>query len=192
MTARSGMANLIVRLRGMTEAGTADYTLAGQGYWSDDQLQAILDSNRSQLTRWPLEAGYEFVGEGTPEYHDYLIGQKDLEEAASGTPIWRLEDGTGAAIGTADYSVNYDAGHIRFIADTRGVTYYLTARTYNLRAAAAEIWQRKAGHAAKGYDFSADGAKYDRSQIYEHCLKMAEQYRDTAGIKVSRLFRSDV
>lgn len=192
MAARSGMANLITRLRSMTEVGTADYTLAGATYWSDDQLQVILDSRRTELIREPIEAEYEFVGAGTPEYHNYFMAFRDLEEAASGTPIWEVEDSTGATVGTASYTVNYDAGHIRFTSDTDGEVYYLTARTFNLNAAAAEVWQKKASHVHKAYDFAADGARYDRSQMFVHCMKMAEHYRNFSGIKVSRLFRSDV
>lgn len=49
--------------------------------------------------------------------------------------------------------------------------------TYDLNAAAADIWQEKAATPAQDYDFSADGARYDRSQVYEQAMAQARYYR---------------
>lgn len=49
--------------------------------------------------------------------------------------------------------------------------------TYDLNAAAADIWQEKAGGLAALYDFSADGGNYSRSQAYEQAMKQARYYR---------------
>lgn len=49
--------------------------------------------------------------------------------------------------------------------------------TYDLHAAAADIWQEKAGALAGHYDFDADGARFARSQAHEHALTMARHYR---------------
>lgn len=51
-----------------------------------------------------------------------------------------------------------------------------TARTdwiasYDLHAAAAEIWQEKAAALAPNYIFSADGASYNRSEAYDHAMQ---------------------
>jgi hypothetical protein len=51
------------------------------------------------------------------------------------------------------------------------------APTYDLNAAAADIWDEKAAGLAGKYDFSADGGTYHRSQAYEQAQKMARQYR---------------
>lgn len=53
---------------------------------------------------------------------------------------------------------------------------YLWTPTYNLKAAAAEGWRLKAGKVASHYAISADGASAQRQQMYEHCLRMAEQF----------------
>jgi len=192
MTVRSGMENLIVRLRGMTEAGESDYSLAGVTYWTGEQVQDVLDRHRTDIVREPLTAEPEFVAVSDQETHNYYTGHRNLEEAASGTPVWDIEDGTGASLGTAAYTVNYEAGHIRVAADTLGASYYLTARAYNLNRAAAAMWEMKASHAVKGYDFSADGATFHRSQVYDHCMKMAQHYKGMGGMRVGRLFRDDV
>lgn len=49
--------------------------------------------------------------------------------------------------------------------------------TYDLNAAAAEVWQEKAGAAAGDYDFSADGAQLLRGQVYRAAMQQARYYR---------------
>lgn len=55
--------------------------------------------------------------------------------------------------------------------------------TYDLNAAAAEIWQEKAATLAALYDFKADGGDYSRSQAYEQAQKQARYYRSRRASK---------
>lgn len=55
--------------------------------------------------------------------------------------------------------------------------------TYDLNAAAADIWEEKAAVLAQDYDFNADGASYSRSQAYEQAMKMASRYRSRRSPK---------
>lgn len=48
--------------------------------------------------------------------------------------------------------------------------------TYDLHAAAAEIWEEKAALLAEDYDFKADGASYERSQAHEQAKKQARYH----------------
>jgi hypothetical protein len=48
--------------------------------------------------------------------------------------------------------------------------------TYDLNAAAAQIWEEKAATPAADFDFSADGGNYKRSQVYEQAMKQARYY----------------
>jgi hypothetical protein len=49
--------------------------------------------------------------------------------------------------------------------------------TYDLNAAAAQIWGEKAAAlAGSSYDFSADGGSYKRSQLYEQAAKRERYY----------------
>lgn len=41
--------------------------------------------------------------------------------------------------------------------------------TWDVNAAAAEGWLRKAGRAAAKFNFAEDGQRFDRAQIYQHC-----------------------
>lgn len=55
--------------------------------------------------------------------------------------------------------------------------------TWDLDAAAAEGWRRKAGLAAARFNFAEDSQRFDRAQIYAHCISQAEQYaRRSMGV----------
>lgn len=45
--------------------------------------------------------------------------------------------------------------------------------TFDVWAAAADVWEEKAASLAGNFDFSADGASYERSQGYEQARKQA-------------------
>lgn len=69
-------------------------------------------------------------------------------------------------------------------ADTEGLAPSDTGwtETWDLSAAAAEGWRRKAGKVAGRFNVTADGAVLSRAQIFAHCLMMAEQYgKKSAG-----------
>lgn len=55
--------------------------------------------------------------------------------------------------------------------------------TYDLNAAAADIWEEKAGRRADNFDFSADGGNYSRSQSYEQAMKQARYFRARRSMK---------
>jgi hypothetical protein len=48
--------------------------------------------------------------------------------------------------------------------------------TWDLNRGAAEGWRWKAGKAASRFDFGADGAQYNRSQVAAACERMAMHY----------------
>lgn len=56
-----------------------------------------------------------------------------------------------------------------------------TAR-YDLNHAAAEIWGEKAGAPTQDFDFHADGGVYQRSQVYEQCMKQARYYASRKAV----------
>lgn len=49
--------------------------------------------------------------------------------------------------------------------------------TYDLHAAAAQIWEEKAANVAHLYDFSADGGQYIRSEAHRQMMQMARYHR---------------
>lgn len=55
--------------------------------------------------------------------------------------------------------------------------------TYDLHAAAADIWNEKAAVLAQDFDFEADGGNYIRSQPYEQAMKQARYHGSRRSIK---------
>jgi hypothetical protein len=49
--------------------------------------------------------------------------------------------------------------------------------TYDLHAAAGDIWEEKAGAVTGEVDFSADGASVSRSQGFDQCVRQAAMHR---------------
>ena len=193
--ARTGMSDILTELRILSEAGTADYSLAGDTYWSDNQLQNILDQYRTdvvyeQLTSYPVT-----VAGGSLSWLDYRSSYDWLEATTGGTAILYIQDGAGTTIGTSTYTPDYIRGQFQFGSDQQGSTYYLTARSYDLSSAAAAVWRRKAAHyAPTSFDFSTDNHSIKRSMVYQHCLEMAEYFegKGAESIQSITMFRSDL
>jgi hypothetical protein len=181
MTARTGLSYIITELRGMTDAGTADYTVAGAAYWTDDQLQVILDNHRHDLTLVELQAREQYSSGGTLQYFDYYAPYGYFEQTTGGSAIFYVQDGSYAIMGTTTYTPDYRRGVVSFAADTSGSTYYLTGRSYDIYGAAADIWRRKASHYTTSVNFSTDNHSVSMGAVIENCLKMAQYYQAQAG-----------
>ena len=52
-----------------------------------------------------------------------------------------------------------------------------TGDLYDIRGAIHQLWLEKAAVATSKIDFTADNQSLTRSQLHEHCLAMAQQYR---------------
>jgi hypothetical protein len=199
MAIRAGMSELITRLRGYAQADTSEYTLAGEVYWTNEQLQERLDRYRSDVYREPLASEPTYSGAGTLVYHNYYFTQADAERASGGSLVWQVENSAGSAIGTADYSVNYDGRQIRFTSDQAGTAHYLTYRHYNVYKAAADVWREKAANVASRFDIRTDNHDLKRSQLRAAYLANATMYEEMAngattgasGSRMVRMVRAD-
>lgn len=56
--------------------------------------------------------------------------------------------------------------------------------TFDLNSAAAEGWRWKAAKVAGEFNFGADGQTFDRSQMSEMCLGMADRYQRRVLVSV--------
>jgi hypothetical protein len=192
--ARAGMTELIAALRGMTDAAADEYAVAGITYWSDDQLQDILDRCRHDYYSQPLMPAVENVG-GTIVYQSYYWHEgQAVERLSSGSAAWLLQNGDGVEAGTADYTPYYDAGYVRFAADQVGEGWALTYRAYDINRAASLVWERKAAHVASRFDLAVDNHDLKRSQMRQAYLQMAAHYRNQSGATTRnvRLSRADL
>lgn len=187
MTARTGMANIILHVRGLANAGTADWTLGTAVYWDDDHVQEMLDRRRVEFYRMPLGKVQQYEG-GTVVYKIYRSGMEYLE---SGTTVFEVEDAAGNTVGTALYTPNYNNGEIVFASDTGGSSYYLTGRSYQANKAAADIWRMKAANVAAYYDFKTDNHSMSRSQMVKQFLQMADYFDSQSGVMSVDMYRGD-
>lgn len=190
---RATLAQLRDVLRGYVQAGTADYTLGTVNYWDNDQLDIVLDRYRTEYKHEQLYARPVVGSGGTSLWYEYEAEVTNIEQTSGGTAIFYIQDGTGATVGTANYSVDYLRGVIEFSADQGGSAYYWTGRNYDLNAAAADIWRKKAGYYHTAFNFSTDNHKIDREAIYKHCVQMAESFESMSqdSINTVQMWRSD-
>mgnify|MGYP001555486624 CR=1 FL=1 len=175
MTARTTMDDLIGKLRAAANAGTADYTLAGVDYWSDDQLQIELDQIREPVNYQEMDAIETYGVGGTVTYTEYRTYLQDWEKSPT------IQDEGGTALGTAVVTFDANTGVATFASDTEGKTRRITGYTYNVNKAAANVWRKKAAHLSAAFDFSTDNHSIKKSQIYEHCMQMADMFDGFAG-----------
>jgi len=193
MSARAGLSALMLQLRSLTDAGSADYNQTGGTavYWDDDKMQVVLDRHVNRVYREKLQEYPTITDGGTPLWLEYRSAYRNWEQILSGTTIFNLEDGAGNTPGTGLWSADYALGVITFGASTGGSVYFVTGRSYDLYGAAADIWRAKAGQASKLFDFSTDNHSLKRSQVLDHCLKMADYYAILQIAPVTSLYRSD-
>jgi len=172
------MANLVTSLREMCRAGTADYSLGTVAYWSDDQLQTILDRYSRKVIDEPLQVTPDNIN-GTASFTFYQSKNRFMESTSSGTAIFIIRDSLGSAVASG-YTPNYENGQITFTNNTLGTAYYLTANSFDIYAAAADVWRSKAADAAYAIDFSTDNHTIKRSHIAKLALMMADRYEAMA------------
>lgn len=183
MTARNGMTALIDQIRSMTNAGTADWSLGTAIFWDDDHVQEVLDRFRFDFYEADLISIPQIFPNSQAKYFKFKSPYKNLESVDSGTAIFKLTLATGDQVngGTAGYTVDYQRGEISFTADQAGTAYILTARSYDLNKAAADIWKKKAAYYAEAYDVETDSHKLSRSQLIKQCMEMADMYANMGG-----------
>jgi hypothetical protein len=190
---RAGMATLIQLVRAATNAGTADYTIAGTTYWTDDQIQAELDRTMQPYRFVMLEFAPQY-NNGGYQWFDYLLPDvlgSTIEAGHSADSGWIVRDTNGGSIDSTTYTVDYEARKITFAADRRGSAIFLDARSYNVYRAASRLWKSKAGHVANQFDWKTDNTEIKGSGQYQQALEMSRYYASLAGPVVSRMFRTD-
>jgi hypothetical protein len=184
MTVRDTMAELILDLRALTDAGTSDYTVGGVSYWSDQQLQDALDRRRIALRFVEMEAQSDYAN-GAYTYTDYILPAENME---GGTALI-IQDNTGGTVG--GWTFDRNRGVVTFATDQAGASRFVTGRSYNVNLAAADVWRKKASHYAAAYDVSTDNHSLKRSQLIQHCQAMAREFEARGGPASITMERGD-
>ena len=189
--ARSTMADLVGNLRSLTNAGANEYAVAGVPFWTDKQLETILDRHATYIRDESLKIQHTIEAAGSVSYYDYQSSYRFLENTSGGTSRFIIRDETHTVVGTAAYTVDYPRGLVTFGTSTAGVARYLTGYSYDLNAAAADVWYQKASHYVTAYDVSTDNHNLKRSQIIQGCLTMAKEYDSGSQVFSVSIDRGD-
>lgn len=100
--------------------------------------------------------------------------------AATSAQIERLRRMVAEPDQSGDYTNTTLRGYIEaapmFDTDGNEPTDDDWVETYDLNAVAAQIWEEKAAVVAQDYTYSADGASYNRSDVYSQYMKHARRY----------------
>jgi hypothetical protein len=187
---RAGMTDLVQQLREMGDASVNDFKVGGVQYWSDRHLQDTLDKFRTDFVEEDLYAVQQ-TRNGTAYVLEYRSQYGNLETVASGTSVFKLDNAAGSNLSGTLWTADYRRGVVTFNNDTLGSSIILTGRSYDLNAAAADIWRVKAANAAKMYSFGADGQSFTRNQIMQNCIRMMQYYEGQAAPTNISLYRSD-
>lgn len=174
--ARATLADLIARLRKLVN----DPAGANQT-WNDDELQDFLDANRLDVRHVALRPETTW-SDGAVTYTDYYADQGEWESDVI------LEDSDGDDL--TPTASNLVAGHWTFT--DQGPAVYITGKTFDLWATAADVLEAWAAKAALEFDFDTDGARFARSQKREALLAVAAQYRRRARPVRGVLIREDL
>jgi hypothetical protein len=175
----------------MTDTSETEVQINGVQYWTDDQLQDILDQHRDEvIDEALLPVGY--MEAGSKVYKKYFIPHtvgKYVETVDSGADVFSIVDTLGVAAPT--YTVDFNAQLVTFAATTDGHSYFLRCRRYDVRASAAQVWLDKAAHRYQLIKWKAGAHTLDEDIEYQHCLQMHQKYGAFSGVGVTRLRRID-
>jgi len=192
MTIRTGMQALINTVRGYANAGTAEWTVAGESatisYFDDTEIQRVLDRHKVEYIHADMQPVQSYSG-GSIVYLKYRANVYDIE---SGVDVFKVEDTAGTVSG---YTFDYANGVATFTVNQAGKSLWWSGFAYDMNAAAADIWRMKASHAAELVDWSTDGHNVKRSQAASACLSMAAYYQSRSyseGVGTAKITRDDL
>ena len=190
--ARTGMQTLIDTVRGFANADPEEQTVESGSsivtYWDDEEIQRVLDRHKVEYIHAAMSVEPTYSA-GAIVYTQYRLGATDVE---SGAAVFKIEDTAGTVTG---YTVDYARGVVTFTADQSGKSFWWSGFSYDLNAAAADIWRMKASHVANLVDFSTDGHSVKRSQQAKQYLEMAGYYQNRSvseGVTTAKIVRDDL
>lgn len=182
MAIRAGMVEVVAELRRMTDTKENEVDINGVMYWTDDQLQSILDKRRKYVQDALLLPVPEVVNSVTTWTRYHMPEVAGVWERST---MFQVVTSTGVAAPT--HTIEYDAGIVTFAVTTDGQSYYIRGRLYDLNKAAAQVWLDKAAHRAELIRWKAGTHTLDEDQEYQHCLEMYRKYASYSGIGVVRM-----
>jgi hypothetical protein len=145
---------VIERVKAMAQA-SVDPTL------TDDQVGDVVDQAQT-FQSYAASTAYtvgQIVQPSAPNGHRYECTTAGTTAASA--PTWPTSKGSSVTDGTVTWT---EAGPAH-------------PEQYDVRRATYLAWLLKAGEATASYTFSSDGQSFNRSDLIQHCLEMADRYR---------------
>lgn len=171
MPIRPTMRTLVDNLRQITAASTGDL-YGGVEYWTDEQLEAILDKHRKLAPTIPVTA-IEMYESGSPSWRFFSFHKPDW---AIFEPNGVLGDEYGNAPDPAP-TIDYSSGIVEFAQNPAKKQYLLRAWVYDLNMAASEVWEVKAAQRFDWVDHKGGHHFFKDSQTPQFCADRAAYYR---------------
>lgn len=181
------MAGLIAEIRQLCIADIDSYSVGVTYYWSDEQIQYVLDRHVVRFNHVMIAPETQYSGSNAV-YYRYVTGVTKWE---GGTAVY-LQDASGGTVSSAGYTFDDNSGVFTFTANQSNAIYYVTGYAYDVNRTAAEIWRIKAAHASVAYDVSTDNHNLRRSQLVTQALQMAQMYENMGGMGRITIVRDDV
>jgi hypothetical protein len=198
MAARSGVQYVIDQVRRLSGAGTAEYTVGTITFFSDDEIERILDSRRVRMARYPLTFEETRSGDGSAIYLYAHTGQQWIENVVNGgsSDQFYISDSKGSLIGTASYTLSPEDGFVTFTADQNGSERYITGWIHNPYMGALDVLTAWQTQLAQQPDWATDNMKVSRSQKAKAVADQIDWLKGLAGwapkIEVAELKRNDL
>lgn len=182
------MERIIKEVRAHTDTRENEVEVNGVSYWTDDQIQDVLDTFRTDARGLQLVRFSEYEN-GTNVYKRYYFPDKlgKWIERADTPDAFSIVDGVGVL--APSHTVDYDGRLVIFSDTTLGRDYFVRARVFDLRAAIAEVWLKKADHRAELINWRAGGQNLQEDDEYKHCMDQYRLYSGLLGIQSVRLTR---
>lgn len=168
--ARDTMTPLINHLRQKANASDSGETFNGVTYWTDDQLEAVLDEH-AEIVQTPIIKV------------DYLNSQLYTVQAPktywfeSGFTIYK--DGTKSIL-TDTYTFDPLSNILTFDTDVANYDYNIQGRAYRMTDAIANVWLQKAQQRENYITFKASSHRMEANQTRDFCMSMYEHWRGKA------------
>lgn len=193
MAARDGMLTIIQELRLLTETAENDETVDGVAYWTDEQLQSILDRSRTDYIQLVIRPISRLIAGGTYEYVTYPFPAGiEWVETGDTDNVFIVQDTQGNIQNyAADYTVDFDAKIITFAVSTGGDSFYFTFRSYDINKAAADVWGKKLSLRTRLVNWKTDNHTIYEDQEYQHCLERYVFFSGLNGMRTGRMVRTD-
>jgi hypothetical protein len=174
--ARPTMALVIARLRRLTDAATDD-VFNDVTFWTDDQLQDILDENSFPVLDLELTPSTMLVN-GVADWRTQFFSKKTLKAYDYERNAQVVETSTGTPIDSDFFTLDWQRMTVTLTEDvTTNTDYSLRITLYDMWDAAARVWYEKAEQRASYISTKANAHKLEMQQERQHCKDQAIYYR---------------